>query len=221
MEDPLNSLCPYYPPCCRPDSASRGNASYVIGKNINLKRFVVPTQAALTVSLPNKVVKPPVAISKRKQQKNRGHQQQPRYEQNVIFPRGQLHIRKFWERVRIMPSKAQPKKISLQTVEGGETVHFLCKQERNGDLRKDARLMEFNGVVNRLLARDNSGRRRKLRLRTYSVICLNEECGIIEWVQGTTAFRHLVSEGYRIGPPRKGISNDQVSGVTQGTHTQI
>ncbi len=112
-----------------------------------------------------------------------------------------------------MPSKARPKKISLQTVESGETLHFLCKQERNGDLRKDARLMEFNGVVNRLLARDNAGRRRKLRLRTYSVICLNEECGIIEWVQGTTAFRHLVSEGYRIGPPRKTMSNDQVSGV--------
>ncbi len=121
-----------------------------------------------------------------------------------------------------MPSKAQPKKISLQTAEGGETVHFLCKQERNGDLRKDARLMEFNGVVNRLLARDNAGRRRKLRLRTYSVICLNEECGIIEWVQGTTAFRHLVSEGYRLGPPRKSISNDQVSGgVSHATLTQI
>ncbi|CAM9977465.1 unnamed protein product [Laminaria digitata] len=62
------------------------------------------------------------------------------------------------------------------------------KQERNGDLRKDARLMEFNGMINRLLQNDPAGRARKLRLRTYAVICLNEECGVLEWVQVTTIF---------------------------------
>ena len=37
-------------------------------------------------------------------------------------------------------------------------VNFLCKREAHGDLRKDARLMEFNSVVNRLLKRDAEGR---------------------------------------------------------------
>lgn len=68
----------------------------------------------------------------------------------------------------------------------------MCVQ--NGDLRKDARLMEFNTVVNRLLQKDTHGRRRKLQLRTYSVIILNEECGLCEWVPNTTAFRILVGE---------------------------
>ena len=53
-------------------------------------------------------------------------------------------------------------------------------------MRKDARLMEFNGMINRLLQNDPAGRARKLRLRTYAVICLNEECGVLEWVQVTT-----------------------------------
>lgn len=43
--------------------------------------------------------------------------------------------------------------------------------------------MEFNGMINRLLQKDPAGRARKLRLRTYAVICLNEECGVLEWVQ--------------------------------------
>lgn len=76
--------------------------------------------------------------------------------------------------------------------------NFLCKRERRGDLRKDTRLMECASLVNRLLAKDGAGvrthnanelalrdsvpnlpamraqRRRKLRLRAYSVVCLNE-----------------------------------------------
>ena len=38
-------------------------------------------------------------------------------------------------------------------------------------------------MINRLLQKDPAGRARKLRLRTYAVICLNEECGVLEWVQ--------------------------------------
>lgn len=35
------------------------------------------------------------------------------------------------------------------------------------DLRKDARLMEFNGVVNKFLRKDPEARRRDLHIRTY------------------------------------------------------
>jgi hypothetical protein len=40
---------------------------------------------------------------------------------------------------------------------------------------------------------DAESRRRKLRLRTYAVLPMTEECGIIEWVPNTTGFRHLVN----------------------------
>jgi serine/threonine-protein kinase ATR len=51
--------------------------------------------------------------------------------------------------------------------------------------------MEFNGIVNRLLQKTSQGRKRKLRLRTYAVICLNEECGVLEWVPHTTGYRQV------------------------------
>lgn len=44
-----------------------------------------------------------------------------------------------------------------------------CLQD---DLRKDARLMEFNAIVNRFLYRDAESRRRQLHIRTYVTISL-------------------------------------------------
>ena len=66
-------------------------------------------------------------------------------------------------------------------------MHFLVKREARGDLRKDARVQDLNNVINRLLSSSlsdkNVGKRqhRRLYLRTYSVICLSEDCGILEW----------------------------------------
>ncbi len=36
------------------------------------------------------------------------------------------------------------------------------------------------------------------RLQTYSVICLNETCGLLEWVENTTGFRILVGNMNRL-----------------------
>ena len=37
-------------------------------------------------------------------------------------------------------------------------------------------------------------------MRTYSVVCLNEECGILEWVNNTTCVRHLITEAHSYWP---------------------
>jgi serine/threonine-protein kinase ATR len=52
--------------------------------------------------------------------------------------------------------------------------------------------MEFNGMLNRLLQADPEGRRRKLRLRTFAVVCLNEETGLLEWVPNALPMRTLI-----------------------------
>lgn len=171
-----------------------------IGKRLSLLRFLVPVQAALTVSLPRSTAAThgrggggggalPLPGS------------QPRHftmpdAYYDAFPNSQMQIRVFGEFAQVLHSKAKPKKIVIYTT-CEKKITFLCKQERSGDLRKDARLMEFNGIVNRLLQRDAEGRRRKLRLRTYAVICLNEECGLMEWVPNTAPFRNMVHESVR------------------------
>eukprot|EP00937_MAST-01D_sp_MAST-1D-sp2_P002135 g2135.t1 len=107
------------------------------------------------------------------------------------FP-SDVHIVRFHPSAAVMHSKERPKKLTVDASDG-RTYSFLCKREDRGDLRKDARVMEFNQVVNRLLQADAEGRRRALRLRTYAVICLSEDTGLLQWVPNTTGMRHLIS----------------------------
>lgn len=104
-------------------------------------------------------------------------------------------IVKFERSAEVMASKERPKKVTI-VASDGRRYHFLCKQERRGDLRKDARMMECAGLINRLMAKDTEARRRRLGLRTYAVQCLNEECGLLQWVPRTAGFRGEVGKGY-------------------------
>ena len=57
--------------------------------------------------------------------------------------------------------------------------------------------MEFNQLINRYLVRDPDSRKRNLHIRTYGVIPLNEECGLIEWSK-TVGFAYLARK--ELGP---------------------
>lgn len=48
----------------------------------------------------------------------------------------------------------------------------------------------------RVLTSDLQSRSRCLSLRTFSVICLSEECGLLEWVNNTNCLRHLISAAH-------------------------
>lgn len=65
------------------------------------------------------------------------------------------------------------------------------------DLRKDFRLMEFNDIVNHLLAREPEARQRRLNIRLYSVAPLNEECGLIEWIPNLVGLRPVLIAIYK------------------------
>ena len=59
-----------------------------------------------------------------------------------------------------MLSLARPRKLTLDGSDGQQYT-FLGKPK--DDLRKDARLMEFNSIINKLLKRNSESRRRQLR----------------------------------------------------------
>jgi serine/threonine-protein kinase ATR len=94
------------------------------------------------------------------------------------------------DRIRIMASLQKPKQITVNGTDGQRYV-FLAKQ--NDDSRKDNRLQEFNAVLNRLLFKD---RRQQLYLRTFAVVPLSDDCGIIEWVSGTEGFKRIYERLY-------------------------
>ena len=117
------------------------------------------------------------------------------------FVRDAPTIVAFEPRGEYMASKERPKKLTVAGSDG-RRYHFLCKQERRGDLRKDARMMEVAGLVNRLLGKDAGGRRRDLRLRTFAVVILKEDCGLLQWVANTTGLRNEVTRAYaHVGAP--------------------
>jgi tetratricopeptide (TPR) repeat protein len=110
-------------------------------------------------------------------------------------PRNAPYILRFDRRGEVMLSKEKPKRITI-CASDGRRYNFLCKQEKKGDLRKDSRMMETAALMNRLFSKDSEGRRRKLRLRTYAVICLNEDSGMMQWVPNTAGFRGELTKVY-------------------------
>ncbi|KAJ9093722.1 hypothetical protein QFC21_006318 [Naganishia friedmannii] len=95
--------------------------------------------------------------------------------------------------IEVMPSLQRPKKLCF-IGDNGRKYNFLAKPE--DDLRKDARLMEFNSMINKLLKGNTETRRRNLYIRTYAVMPLNEECGLLEWVNNTVPLRSILTKLY-------------------------
>lgn len=162
--------------------------------DVPLCDFIPPVQAALTAVLPTN---------------SSGGSKD-------LFPRQVPRLRDFSPQLKVMNSKAKPKRLTAFVIPAGRVgmvkaskamkisklphkidvgeIHFLVKQEAKGDLRKDARVQDLNTVINRLMASScDSGRDgRQLRLRTFAVTCLSEFTGILEWVPETAAMRMLI-----------------------------
>ncbi|XP_036048485.1 serine/threonine-protein kinase ATR [Onychomys torridus] len=110
------------------------------------------------------------------------------------FPGHWAYLAGFDDVVEILSSLQKPKKISLKGSDGKFYI-MMCKPK--DDLRKDCRLMEFNSLINKSLRKDAESRRRELHIRTYAVIPLNDECGIIEWVNNTAGLRPILTKLYK------------------------
>ena len=67
----------------------------------------------------------------------------------------------FFDEIDVMKSLAKPRKITIRG-SNGQIYMFLGKPK--DDLRKDARLMEMNSIINKLLKGNSESRRRQLRM---------------------------------------------------------
>ncbi len=186
-----------------------------VGKRAMLSDFLPPVQAALSVSLAQSLSETEKIVRRSGEGAD-------------VFPAYVPRMRAFHSTVQVMVSKAKPKKLTAFAVAGGRVgeigvvgeagkgdaegrhdlgeMHFLLKREDTGDLRKDARVQDLNNVINRILKGGGKGGGaneggRKLHLRTFSVTCLSEDCGIIEWVPDTDSLRNVVSKTYNPQAP--------------------
>lgn len=132
------------------------------------------------------------------------------------FPNQMAYIEGVAEEVRVLQSLQKPRRINFLASDGS-SYNFLLKPR--DDLRRDFRLMEFNGVVKHYLGQDLEARERRLDIRTYSVLPLNEEYGIIEWLDNLQTFRLILAQLYR--QKKMGISNAELQAYyAEGTLAQ-
>lgn len=110
------------------------------------------------------------------------------------FSRDVVTIDSFLDDVLVLVSLARPRRL---TARGSDGTNYNLLVKPKDDLRTDQRLMEFNGMINRSLKRDAESSRRQLYIKTYAVTPLNEECGIIEWVDGLRTLRSILTSLYK------------------------
>lgn len=138
-------------------------------------RIAIPIEAMLTASLPTATESVNMKTHK-------------------AFPKDIVTISSFLDEVLVLNSLQRPRKISIRGSDG-HVYALLCKPK--DDLRKDQRLMEFNAMINRALKKDASCSKRRLYIKTYAVTPLNEECGLIEWIDKLKTLRDILIGGYK------------------------
>ena len=110
------------------------------------------------------------------------------------FSNEPVTISAFLDEALVLASLQKPRKMSIRGSDGH--IYAILAKPKD-DLRKDQRLMEFDTMINRFLKRDIDASKRKLYIRTYAVIPLNEECGVIEWVNSLKTMRDILLKLYR------------------------
>ncbi|KNC54809.1 atypical/PIKK/ATR protein kinase [Thecamonas trahens ATCC 50062] len=111
----------------------------------------------------------------------------------VPFPADLPCIESVADKIEVLRSLARPRKVTIRGSDGN-SYFFLCKPR--DDLRRDERVMEVHTMLNKLMKRDAESRRRRLHIRTYAVVPLNEDCGLIEWVNNTVPLRPILNRFY-------------------------
>ncbi|WFD29686.1 non-specific serine/threonine protein kinase [Malassezia sp. CBS 17886] len=170
LSSELLALCEF--PVGRETALSMQRHFPALQAAVHSAELILPLQTSITVTLP-----PNNAVD----------------QQHRPFPPSPPTILGFDDTVDVMHSLQKPRKITVHA-SNGLRYPFLCKPR--DDLRKDARLMEFDAMINKLLQSRSESRRRRLYIRTYAVLILNEECGLIEWVPNTVAYRQILAKHY-------------------------
>lgn len=105
-------------------------------------------------------------------------------------PSNTLKIVKFEEKVSIFHSLRRPIKISC-VCSDGKTYSFLVKYGE--DLRLDDQIQQIEKLMSDQMAADKSCSQQKLSIRTYRVIPLSVDYGIISWIDNTKTIGSLIS----------------------------
>lgn len=107
------------------------------------------------------------------------------------FPKSlSITLNSFQDEVNIFYSLQIPRQITVKGSDG-KFYKLLLKKD---DIRKDAKFMEFTTMINNLFSFDNKARKRFMSISNYSVIPLNENMGVIEFVDNVQTLKSIINE---------------------------
>ncbi|KAI6230300.1 Non-specific serine/threonine protein kinase [Aphelenchoides fujianensis] len=92
-----------------------------------------------------------------------------------------ITIQRIERKVHVMDTKEIPKRLDMRGSDG-RLYSVLCKP--HDDLGKDACFMDLVTMLNARLPSNKHTRNADLRIRTFGVLPLQEQGGLIEWVNG-------------------------------------
>ncbi|ORZ38904.1 kinase-like domain-containing protein [Catenaria anguillulae PL171] len=119
------------------------------------------------------------------------------------------YIHRFLPDCMIPGGVNQPKAINCI---GSNGIIYKQLVKGNDDLRQDAGLMHVFQVADQLLAKHEATRTRQLSMRTYKVIPLAPQAGLLEWVDNTRPLFSVLSDLHG--------QWSRVDGVKQLLHTE-
>ncbi|CAG8599054.1 11609_t:CDS:10, partial [Acaulospora colombiana] len=104
-------------------------------------------------------------------------------------PNRHVKIAHFNPRLLVLRSLRKPKRITIIGTDGNE-YPFLVKGGE--DLRLDQRIQLLFSIMNELMHKDFYCSQRKIALRTYKVVPMTGNLGIIEWIPHSDTLRRFI-----------------------------
>ncbi|KAH3759091.1 protein kinase [Pelomyxa schiedti] len=91
----------------------------------------------------------------------------------------------------VITSKQRPRKL---TIIGSNDVEYKFLLKGHEDLRQDERVMQLFSLVNNLLSSNSETSKSHLSIRTFAVVPLSHNSGLIGWVQHSDTLHQLIRE---------------------------
>jgi serine-protein kinase ATM len=101
----------------------------------------------------------------------------------------------------------RPRIIQCHATDGHQYKQLVKGED---DIRQDAVMTQVFAAVNGFLHDNPDTRKRKLSIRTYAIVPLSSNAGVLQWVEDTTPFGSYLQDKMK----------DQVTGGIVGAHTR-
>jgi DNA-dependent protein kinase catalytic subunit len=121
-------------------------------------------------------------------------------------PRPELHARlvRFDDELLAMKSIRKPVRVTMWANDENEYKYLVKHGE---DLRQDARIEQLFAVMNGLWSRDAACVRRNLSIRTYAVVPMSTDMGVLGWVDDTKPLKAVLEDAAGISSKDEDLSD--------------